>query len=270
MAQRQDFRRIGLLVPSSSSVQERDFSKVLPEDITLHVARMRLSNVEAESTLRIVQEIETESQKLADVDVDVIVFPATAPSSRNGIGYDQELIKRIGAACGKPATTASTALLEALRVLYAKRIVLGAPWSTAVNQTVVAFIEANGVEVLAQEALGFVRNLEIGLLDPQTAFDVGRRVNRPGADAVILACGNWSTFSIIDQLERDLGKPVLTTNQVSLWHALKILNCKPLGGLGVLLREHIPGSTSAEPTETPTDSELPRTTTDLLPATNTS
>jgi maleate cis-trans isomerase len=129
MARRRDFRRIGLLLPSSSSVQERDFCRVLPEDITLHVARMRLSNVEAESTLRIVQEIEIESQKLADVDVDVIVFPATAPSSRNGIGYDQELIKRISAASGKPATTASTALLKALRVLSAKQIALGAPWS---------------------------------------------------------------------------------------------------------------------------------------------
>ena len=239
MARREDFRRIGLLLPSSSSVQEQDLCKVLPEDITLHVARMRLSNVEAESTLRIVQEIEIESQKLADVDVDVIVFPATAPSSRNGIGYDQELIKRISAASGKPATTASTALLEALHVLSAKRIVLGAPWSASVNQTVAAFIEANGVKVLAQEALGFIRNLEIGLLDPQTALDVGRRVNRPGADAVILACGNWSTFSIIDQLERDLGKPVLTTNQVSLWHALKMMKRAPLGGLGVLLREHL-------------------------------
>ncbi|MGA7230512.1 MAG: hypothetical protein WBX95_06245, partial [Xanthobacteraceae bacterium] len=59
------------------------------------------------------------------------------------------------------------------------------------------------------------------------------------ADAVILACGNWSTFSIIDQLERNLGKPVLTTNQVSLWHALKIMDRKPLGRLGVLLREHL-------------------------------
>ena len=239
MARREDFRRIGLLLPSSSSVQERDFSRVLPEDITLHVARMRLSNVEAESTLRIVQEIESESQKLADVDVDVIIFPATAPSSRNGIGYDQELIKRISAASGKPATTASTALLEALRVLSVKRIVLGAPWSAPVNQSVAAFLEANGVKVLAQEALGLIRNLEIGLLDPQTALDVGRRVNRAEADAVILACGNWSTFSMIDQLERDLGKPVLTTNQVSLWHALKMMNRTPLGGLGVLLREHL-------------------------------
>jgi maleate isomerase len=64
-------------------------------------------------------------------------------------------------------------------------------------------------------------------------------VDRPEADAVMLACGNWSTFGIIDRLERDLGKPVLTTNQVSLWHALKMMGMRPLGGLGVLLREHL-------------------------------
>jgi len=247
MARRQDFRRIGLLVPSSASVQERDFCRVLPEDITLHVARMRLSNVEADSTLRVVQEIEAESQKLSDVDVDVIVFPATAPSSRLGIGYDQELIKRISAASGKPATTAATALLEALRVLSIKTIVLGAPWSAPVNQTVAAFIEENGVKVLAQETLGFVRNLEIGLLDPQTASDIGRRINRPEADAIVLVCGNWSTFSIIDKLEHDLGKPVLTTNQVSLWHALKMMGRGPLDGLGVLLRDHLGDETEQYP-----------------------
>jgi maleate cis-trans isomerase len=239
VAQRNDFRRIGMLLPSSSSVQERDIGRALPENITLHVARMRLNNVDAESTLRIVQEIETESQKLADVDVDVIIFPATAPSSRSGPGYDKELIKRISAASGKPATTASTALLEALRVLAIKRVVLGAPWSDSVNQSVAAFLEANGIEVLAQEALGYVRNLEIGLLDPQTAYDVGRRANRPDADAVMLACGNWSTFAVIDELERDLRKPVLTTNQVTLWHALKIMGAGPLDGLGVLLRQNL-------------------------------
>src|SRR5581483_4926299 len=239
MAQRKDSRRIGMLLPSSSSVQERDIGRALPDDITLHVARMRLNNVDAESTLRVVQEIESESQKLADVDVDVIIFPATAPSSRNGPGYDQELIKRITAASGKPATTASTALLEAVRALSVKRIALGAPWSAAVNESVAAFLEANGIEVVAQEALGLVRNLEIGLLDPETALEIGRRVNRPDADAVMLACGNWSTFRIIDRLERDLGKPVLTTNQVSLWHALKIMGTRPLDGLGVLLRQHL-------------------------------
>ena len=84
-----------------------------------------------------------------------------------------------------------------------------------------------------------VRNLDIGLLDPQTAFDVGRRVDRPDADAVMLACGNWSTFGIVDRLEHDLGKPVLTTNQVSLWHALKMMGTRPLDGPGVLLRKYL-------------------------------
>jgi len=228
-----------VLLPSSNSVQEPDFWGVLPKHITLHIARMGLTQVEANSTLRIVQEIETESRKLADVDVDVIFFAATAPSSRNGIGYDRELVARIEAASGKPATTASTALLEALRALSAKSIVLGAPWSDAVNRTTAGFIEANGFSVLAQETLGLVDNLDIGLLDPQSAYDVGRRVDRSGADAVMLACGNWSTFSVIDRLERDLGKPVLTTNQVSLWHALKMMGMRPLGVLGVLLREHL-------------------------------
>jgi maleate cis-trans isomerase len=62
VTQRRDFRRIGMLLPSSSSAQEMDIGRALPKDITLHVARMRLNNVDAESTLRIVQEIETESQ----------------------------------------------------------------------------------------------------------------------------------------------------------------------------------------------------------------
>lgn len=241
MVQRAEVRRIGSLLPSSNSVQETDFCAVLPKHITLHVARMQLTHVEADSTLRVVQEIETESRKLADVDVDVILFAATAPSSRNGLGYDRELVRRIEAASGKPATTASTALLEALRMLSAKTIALGAPWSEAINRTAAAFIEANGVKVVAQEALGLVRNLDIGLLDPQSAYDVGRRVDRPDADAVMLACGNWSSIAVIDRLERELGKPVLTTNQVSLWHALKIIGAEPLPGLGVLLREHLGG-----------------------------
>ena len=242
MARRQDIRRIGVLLPSSSSVQEEAFWRVLPDGCTLHGARMRLSTVDADSTLRIVEEIETESRKLGDADVDVILLAATAPSSRKGLGYDRELIERISAASGKPATTASTGMVEALRTLGAARIVLGAPWSADVNRTTATFIEASGFTVLAQEALGLVQNLEIGLLDPQIAYDIGRRVDRPEADAVMLACGNWNVFDAIEPLERDLGKPVLTTNQVGLWHALKIIGSGPLDGLGVLLREHLDGA----------------------------
>ncbi|MEA2737860.1 MAG: hypothetical protein QOH05_1167, partial [Acetobacteraceae bacterium] len=126
-------RRIGLLLPSSNTTQEPEFTHILPDEVTLHVARLPLRTVDPSSTARIVEDIETESQKLADADVDAIVLAATAPSSRNGIGYDQELIQRIESASGRKATTASTALIQALKALDVKRLVIGAPWSDATN-----------------------------------------------------------------------------------------------------------------------------------------
>lgn len=237
---RQDRKRIGLLLPSSNTTQEAEFTRILPDGVTLHVARLPLRTVEPASTARIVEDIESESEKLADADVDAIVLAATAPSSRNGIGYDQELIKRIEAASGRKATTASTALIQALAALDVKRLVIAAPWSDGVNVTAAAFIEASGFSVLAHRALGLVSNLEIGLLEEQTAYDLGIAVDQPDAQAVMLACGNWLTMGVVDRLEVVLGKPVLTTNQVSLWAVLRLAGYHgPVFGWGQLLREQV-------------------------------
>ena len=111
MPSRQGRRRIGLLLPSSNTTQEFEFTCIIPDGITLHVARLPLSTVEPSSAVpRGVEDIEIESRKLADADVDAIVLSTTAPGSANGIGYDQELIKRIETVSGKKATTASIAL----------------------------------------------------------------------------------------------------------------------------------------------------------------
>src|SRR5690606_12533834 len=143
-------------------------------------------------------ELETEARKLADADVDVVLLAATAPTSRKGLGYDRELQERIRAATGKLATTASTAMLEAFEKMNIKRVALGAPWSDSVNQTVAAFIEANGIEVVSQRAMGVVRNNDAGRLSPDTAFEIGCEVDRDNADAVFLACGNWWATSQIE------------------------------------------------------------------------
>ena len=232
-------KRIGLLLPSSNSVQEPEVYKALPDGCTLHCTRLFLQNIESNSTLKIAAQIEDGARLLAHADVDIIVLMATAPSSRNGIGYDRELIQRITAASGKPATTAATASIEALKALKVDKIVLGGPWSDEVNATVATFIEQNGCEVLSQTAMGIVANREVGLLDPQTAYDMGRWIVRPDADALMLACGNWKTFPIIERLEQEIGKPVLTTNQVSLWHVFKLLGLGPVQGLGALMRDHL-------------------------------
>jgi maleate isomerase len=199
-----------------------------------------LTSINADSTERIVGELEVESRKLADADVDVVLLAATAPTSRNGMGYDRELQERIRSASGRPAMTASTAMLEAFGLLEIERLALAAPWAEEVNKTVASFMEANGISVVNQIAMGVVRNVEVGVLDSQTAYDLACRVDCSEAQAIFLACGNWPTMDQIDRLEQKLGKPVLTTNQVSLWSALKVLEEEgPITGYGQLLVDHL-------------------------------
>lgn len=231
-------QRVGLLVPSSNTAQEPEFVQMLPASVSLHVTRLGLRNVDPDSTIKIVAELESESRKLADAAVDVVVLAATAPSTRLGKGYDAQLIRRMEEASGKPATTAATAMLASFAALNVRRIALAAPWSETTNRTVAAFLEAHGIEVVNQIAMGVVANNDIGRLHPDTALEHGRKVDRKEADAVFLACGNWWTACIVEQLEAALGKPVLTTNNVTVWHALeRIGGHRSVAGFGRLLRE---------------------------------
>jgi len=231
---------IGLLTPSSNTVQAPEFVEVLPPSVALHSARLSLTSIDPDSTVRIVEELETESRKLGDAEAGVILLAATAPSSRKGKGYDHELIKRMQDSSGRPATTAATATMEAFAVLGIRRIVIGSPWTEEINRITAAFIEAHGVQVLHHDALGIVRNNDVGRLEPGAALAMGRRIDRPDADAIMLGCGNWWTMSIVEQLERELGKPVLSTNGVSLWAALRLLGShESVPGYGVLLRDHL-------------------------------
>src|SRR3954467_8178895 len=84
--------RFGLLVPSSNSTQEPEFVQMLPPSVSLHATRLALSRIDPDSTLSIVAELEKESRKLGDADVDIVVLAATAPSTRMGKGYDAQLI----------------------------------------------------------------------------------------------------------------------------------------------------------------------------------
>ena len=233
----QDPKRIGLLVPSSNSTIEVEFYRALPAEISLHVARCYLTRIEPASIARLVEDVEREAGYLASADVDVIVLGATAPSFLRGKGYDQEIIGRISAASGgTAATTTSTALLAALEALGISRLALSTAFKAEVNDIAIDFLATNGFNVVASNGLGMVDNLEVGRLSPETAIEAARAADSSDAQAVVLACTNWQSMSVLSRLEDELGKPVISTSQVSLWHALGMLGySEPLEGYGSLL-----------------------------------
>ena len=74
MANSQVFKRIGSLIPSSNTVQEREFCAALPRNTSLHISRLKLTHVEAESTIKIVEKLDEGSAMLVDADVDVLLL----------------------------------------------------------------------------------------------------------------------------------------------------------------------------------------------------
>ncbi|WP_459617018.1 maleate cis-trans isomerase family protein [Bordetella sp. 2513F-2] len=229
--------RIGLFVPSSNTTIEPEFYRALPAHVTLHAARLYLTQIATDSIENVVGDIETQARNLASADVDVLVLGATAPSFLKGLGYDVEVTRRIERASGKPATTTSTALVNALKKLGISRVALGAAYDDKVNSIAKGFLEASGFEVVRVKGLGLVDNLVVGRLDGSSARDLAREIDCPQAQAIVLACTNWRTMDVLEQLEQELGKPVLSTTQVSIWAALHMIGeTGPLNGYGQLLR----------------------------------
>ena len=232
-------KRIGLFVPSSNTTIEPEFYRALPPHVTLHVARLYLTQIATDSIENVVRDIEVQARNLASADVDVIVLGATAPSFLKGLGYDLEVSERIEKASGKPAMTTSTALVKAISALGVSRVALGAAYDDRVNGIARDFLQDSGVQVVQAKGLGMVDNLEVGRLDDNSALELARQIDHPDAQAIVLACTNWKTMGVLEQLEQELGKPVISTTQVSIWAALKMIGeTAALAGYGKLLREY--------------------------------
>jgi maleate isomerase len=230
--------RIGLFVPSSNTTIEPEFYRALPTEVTVHVVRLYLAQIASDSIQNVVLDIAAQARNLASADVDVLVLGATAPSFLKGLGYDREVIAMIEAASGKRATTASTALVDSLRHMGISSLALGSAYDEKVNGIACGFLEASGFNVVSAQGLGLVDNLVVGRLKASTALELARKIDRPDAQAIVLACTNWMSMEVIESIEQALGKPVISTTQCCIWAALRMVGwTKPVMGYGRLLRE---------------------------------
>jgi len=197
--------------------------------------RLFLTEVKYNAWMTMNQEIEKGSEYLSTAEVDVILFACTGASFAKP-GYDREVIDRIRQATGVRCTTTSTAVLEAFRELKAKKISLATPYPKEVNSIAKIFFESNGIEVIAEKGLGIVSSAEIGRLSSAAAHQLAMEADRPEAEAILLSCTNLRTFDVLEKLENRLGKPVISSNQASLWSTLEILGAGlPIRGHGMLL-----------------------------------
>lgn len=230
--------RIGVIVPSTNTVVETEYWKTIPEGVSVHAARLKLTKTTPETLKRMTEEVERAADMLATAMVDVIVFACTSGSFVGGMKWEKNLTQKIEKVSGVKAITTAGAVVSALKTLKLKNIAMVTPYIKELHELEVDFMESNGISILHSSNLGMSRNVDIGKLMPQTAYRMARDTYHADIDGMFISCTDFRTVEIINVLENSLNVPVVTSNQASIYAALR--NCgvnEHIADYGMLLEE---------------------------------
>lgn len=228
--------RIGMLVPSGNIVAEEQVRAMVPAEVVVHVTRLPLTGSSEAALTAMTDNLPHAAQMLADARVDLIAFNCTAVSTRSP-GADADIARQITRATDTPALSTGEALVEGLRALKARRIVLVTPYVAPVVEREAAYFAHSGFEVLAAVGAGVDSNWDMAQAPPQTWYDLALANRDDAADAYVLSCTAIRSAEVIEALESALGRPVLTSNQALAWFAARRAGVSTaVPGYGVLLR----------------------------------
>lgn len=215
--------RIGILFPADGA-NDDDFWRLVPPGVTVHVARTRplADDFSVDAYGRLAgDDVESQAALLGLIRPSSVAYACTSGSFIRGVEYDRDITARVRQASGAPATTTSTAMLSALRALGVRRVAVATPYRGVINERLTAFLIASGFSVENDMGLG-LDDWTINFVPQSDVYHLARKVNTGGAEAVFIACTNLRALDIIEPLEKDLGKPVITANQATMWEALRL------------------------------------------------
>lgn len=215
--------RIGILVVASDVTCESELYKVVPEGVSIHTSRMSFPGaVTVETVGKLASEAERAAELLIPACVNTIAFCCTSGSFIKGAGWDKEIIGNIEKRFPTVnVLTTSTAVLAAFDELHIRKVAVATPYISEVNEALKSFLEETGISVLNIEGLGIEADQDVNDLSPETAYKLAKKVDVPQAEAVLISCTSVPTIEIIEPLEKDLGKPVISSNQATIWAALR-------------------------------------------------
>ena len=229
--------RIGLILPSLNATMEPEFYRMIPDGVAVHTTRLLLEEGTPDKLEKMAEDSAKAAKMLATADVDAIMYGCTSGSLIKGVGWDLEIIKMIEDATGIPTTTTSTAVIQAFRELGVTKVAVGTPYIDPVNDMEKVFFEGNGVEVVNIEGLGFTQGCDLHGVPRGKAYAFGKSVDRPEAQCVFISCTDFHAIHELQALERDCGKPAMSSNTASLWAILKKAGVRePIDGFGEILR----------------------------------
>ena len=232
--------RLGFLVPPGNPTVETEMIAMAPPGVSLHFHRMVARGTpgslvgQSERNRSMLDNIDKGIELLAMVKPDVIVIAHTATSYHLGRRGEAELLDRLQRATGRRVVTAFGSVVRALERLEIRRLALGTPYSPEVTSQGKAHLEAHGLEIAKFANLSGIENIYD--TTAEDAYRLARMVDSEDAEAVFLSGTGMPTASVLESLEQDLGKPVLSSASAMMWHALRLAGVgQAIAGYGRLL-----------------------------------
>lgn len=228
-------RRLGAIYPDDAWIDREaqaltdEFARFLPPEVEMISAATYVparDNTEALGVhLAENGDIEEAARRLLPYDPLCFAYYCTTVSFIRGASGALDLVRRITDATGRPATTTSTAMILALRALGVTRVSLASPYLDDVERRFREYFAAHDIEVVNSLSLRLERGHSI--VKPEDIRDLAERADHPAAEAVFVGCTGQRLAVHLTAMEARLGKPVLTANQVTSWHALRLMGLDP-------------------------------------------
>lgn len=213
---------IGLIIPSGNRLTEPQFSRYLPPGVGAHVTRLRMTGKYRKPLAELKRPLVEAAEALSDLNPSVIVFHCTANSMENGLAHEKAIVDIVEHASGCPTITTAQALTEAFDRVGIKKLVLISPYVKETNAHEVRYLNEAGYIVLHELGLSLEPHA-YSQVTPAEWRKVVKENTRAEADGYFLSCTNTRMIEAIDDLEKDLDKPVINSNQATLWACLKRL-----------------------------------------------
>lgn len=169
-------------------------------------------------------------------ELDAVMWACTSGSFVLGWEGARRQAEIIGERLGTPASSTSFAFVAAVHAIGTNSVALAATYPRDVADAFASFLAVGGIEVVALGVQGIGTAAEVATFRHEHVRRSVAAADHPDAGAILVPDTALHTVEVVDQLETDLGKPVLTANQVTMWHALRLAGVEPTGGPGTLFR----------------------------------
>ena len=216
-----------------------DLYNLLPEGLGVLFTTLNKRDQSDKETEAALSRLTDSASLLADNGAEFFVANSTPMVTHRGPGGDREVIRTMSqAGGGRPGTTTTTAAVQAMKAMGIRRIALCTPYK-AVNQKMIAFLEGEGLEVVHE--YGMTEKLtKIHRIPAEASYRIARDAvwSSPPCDALYMPGGRLPVTEIVDDLEADLGIPVIASTPTIVWEICSFFGIKrPIEGHGSLLRE---------------------------------